>query len=135
MRLVNGVELMKLPSGTLYSEIRIDGLALCDPEEISVYKWETGLSIKGENWFDFNAQESEPFDWGVSALGYPDSDSSEDLTEKMDQMLKENISVPLDKSYKRDGQFRHEDRYFVIWERDDLKYLKEVIEIALKVAI
>jgi hypothetical protein len=103
MKVYDRTEFMKLPEGVLFCKGK---------------PWYWGeLEVKGE---------SLTSDFTSRNLCWIDAKSSEEATDKFDQMLNEGTSEPMETAYGRDGMFDGEDLFLVFEETD----LMELIAIA-----
>jgi hypothetical protein len=103
MRIYNRTDFMKLPEGVLFCKGK---------------PWHWGdLSVKGE---------SLVTDFTDRGLCWIESNSSEDAIDRMERMLTEGTSEPMQTAYGRDGCFDNEDLFLVFEETD----LMELIAIA-----
>lgn len=112
MRIYNRQEFMKLPAGTFFA--------------------------KGSEWYfesidvkdDTCVHEGKNIDFFVHELNWVDSDGTEQALERLQDMKENGASHPMQDSISRDGCFDEED-LFLVYEKEDLKRLKEMIEKAL----
>lgn len=110
MKIVNRREFLKLPVGTAYA--------------------------KGQKWYFealcFKGQTVGEDDWAEYDFVGIDSDGLEDATLKMESMLNDGSSYPMQDDYYRDACF-DDEQIFMIFERDDLEIIKKKIEEAIQV--
>lgn len=111
MLVVDRDKFLKLPAGTFY----------CSGE-----KWDFGaIKIKYDNVGENDYQYLD-----ISWIEGRSSDECYDLLEKM---IREGISVPVQKGISRDGCF--DDReLFLVYEKEDLEFLKDKINEAIEVS-
>jgi hypothetical protein len=99
MRIYTRAAFLALPAGTLYCK--------CRP-----WVFEE-LCVKEDSW---------PNDFVFVNLQTIDSSSSEESTDRLDRMLEEGVSFPLNNATQRDGCFDETD-LFLVYEQADLKAL------------
>lgn len=107
MRVYNRDDFLKLPAGTLYAkgvQWAFDGLM------VKADTW-------GDDWVCLNVQDIEAFDSGENCA-------------RLDEMLEAGASYPMNDAYGRDGYF-DKDAVFLVYERDDLLKLQNLISAAL----
>jgi hypothetical protein len=110
MRIYSRKEFLKLPEGTVFA---------CGPQ------WAMdGFRIKGETWRD---DEGENIDYLFHDLIQIEYSNSIDLADRFDDMIRDGCSYPINQSYQRDGTF-DDDEVFLVFEKDDLKFIKSQIE-------
>ena len=115
MRVHNRQDFMKLPAGAAFAKGKpwfFDGLQ---------FKGDTIQNDRGEN-----------IDWYVLDLTWVDGQNSGECFTRLDEMLDEGKSYPVQNSICRDGCFDDED-LFLVFERDDLELLKTQVDAALSV--
>mgnify|MGYP001240257312 CR=1 FL=1 len=104
MKIVDRKTFLKLPQGTFFAKGEMWSI--------------DGFCVKGESYKnDFRYQNLVDFEWV----------SDEDHAETCDRMLETGESRPINKSEMRDGCFSDDD-YFLVFEKEDLKYIKELID-------
>lgn len=103
MRIYNRTEFMKLPEGTLY----------CQGKPL----YFNGLLVKGETIGD---------DWYCRNLMWITADSSDEAFKRLDEMIGNGASYPIEDAYGRDGGFDEED-IFMLYEKEDLIELAKVL--------
>lgn len=105
MRIVNREEFLKLPQGTLYQQAE------------TPYAFE-GLRVKYETWGN---------DFQTSNFDLPDNDSSEQLFDRLNDMLENGASYPMEiDGVGRDGLFMQE-AIFLVYERDDVVKIRDFL--------
>lgn len=107
MKIYSRSEFMKLPPGTIFSS----GDPYCF---VDIY-------VKGDTW-EVDFLESSPI--GIDAF------SSEIHADRMREMHEKGTSYPVNKDFGREGLFDPKMLYLV-FEKEDLEYLKEVIQKAI----
>jgi hypothetical protein len=111
MKVVDRATFLKLPAGTIYCKGR---------------QWMfENISIKGEN--------SGPNDWNYASPTWVDATDSNDAFDALESMLRDGTSRPCDDSFGRDAMYEA-DAIFLVYEPDDLRFLKEQIDNALEAA-
>lgn len=101
---------LALPSGTVYCK---GGL------------WHFGgIEIKGDSLED---------DWICLNPAWIESRNDDESDQRLEDMMANGASYPMDSAYGRDGCFGDAD-VFLVFEKPDLEILKELIETAIKVA-
>ena len=108
MRVVSRADFLKLPPGTIYA--------------------------KGKPWYFENISikaDSLPNDFVCLGLAWVDAHDSGEASYRLEEMLKAGASYPLDKVYGRDGCFDDDD-IFLVYERDDLAWIRDQIDAAMK---
>lgn len=113
MRLVDRTTFLTLPDGTIYAKGT---------------PWAfDGLTIKHETAND---------DWWHLNPCWPQSEDYGDSFGRLDDMLKTGASYPMEDAVVRDGLFGHENppAIFLVFERDDLLKLREMVDAAIAVA-
>ncbi len=108
MKIYKRAEFLKLPEGTIFSQ----------GERWCFY----GLQVKGETLGN---------DFIERSLIDIRSEGCEDWSEKLEEMLADGTSYPIDDAYGRDGLFE-DDALFLVYEKSDLEELKNVINAALE---
>lgn len=109
MKIYSRSEFMKLPPGTVFSS-----------GEPMVF---LDLYVKGDSW---------EVDFLQSSLIGIDSFDSRQTVERFDEMNEKGISYPINKHFGREGLF-DEEMLYLVYEKEDLIYLKEIIEEALRI--
>ena len=109
MRCVDRKTFLMLPAGTIY----------CKGEQ---WVFE-GLCIKGDTVNEVDWYEHDP--------AWVDADDSGQAFDRLEMMLKNGVSFPMQGSECRDGMF-DEDAIFLIFERDDLRQLGAAIKTAIE---
>jgi hypothetical protein len=116
MRVVNREKFLDLPDGTIYAK----GV-----------QWAfESLCIKGES---LRNHDGKPFDWAVTNPCWVEARGSDEAFQKLEEMHALGVSYPCEKDYGRDGCF-DEDAVFMVFEKDDLIWLKSMIDRAIAVA-
>ena len=110
MRIYNRKDFLALPPGTMYAK--------GEPWAFNC------LSIKADNLGN---------DWVCLNIPWVDARSSEEAVERLEDMLHNGSSYPLDEDYGRDGTFDDREVFFV-FELDDLVKLKGWIDNAIVTA-
>lgn len=101
-------EFRKLPEGTLF----------CEAEP-----WVFGtLHVKGETW---------EHDFLLRDLQSIEAHDSGEWGRRLEEMLEEGASYPINDAYGRDGSF-NEKALFLVYEREDLLELRRAIDEALE---
>ncbi len=104
MKLVKRQELMEMPEGTLYCELR-------EPWIFS------GLSIKGST---INI-DGKNIDFGTRGLEWVDADNSGEAVDRLEEMLLDSsVNYPVEAAYGREGMFDDEQVYMV-YDKADIK--------------
>lgn len=110
MRVYRRKDFLGLPSGTLYCKGK---------------PWFfEDLHVKGDTWVN---------DFTCLGLQWVSAADSGDAASKLDEMLENGASYPMEDSYGRDGCFDDED-LFLVYEASDLIDLREIINKALVIA-
>lgn len=111
---------------------RISGMRIYTREEFLKLP-EGVLFCKGKPWYwgDFSVKgESLQTDFIYRSLCWVDAESSGDATDKMERMLNEGASEPMETAYGRDGMFDGED-LFLVFEESDLRELQQIINASM----
>lgn len=109
MKVVDRTTFLRLPAGTIYCKGK---------------QWIfENISIKGEN--------VGPNDWYCASPTWVQSTDSNDAFDALESMLKHGASRPCDDSYGRDALYEA-DAIFLVYEPDDLLFLREQIDNALE---
>lgn len=112
MRVYTRREFLELPAGTMFSKGR---------------KWVFDcLSVKGDS--------TRHNDFFHRDLDWIDANDSGQAFDRLEEMLKTGASYPIEQCEGRDGTFDDGD-VFLVWESEDLKYLRETVEAAIALAI
>lgn len=112
MRIVNRQKFMELPSGTLYRKF------------IKPYSFDD-VKVKYDSLK--SADNSQYSDFVCMPLGDVEFDCTGQYFERLDDMMYQGISYPLDLDCAgRDGCFE-QDAMFLVYERDDLIKLRDFI--------
>lgn len=110
MRVYRLDEFRKLPEGTLF----------CEAEP-----WVFGtLHVKGETW------ESDFLLRDLQSIG---ADDSGEWSRRLDEMLENGASYPINDAYGRDGSF-NKKALFLVYEHEDLLELRRVVDEALSLS-
>jgi len=113
MKILDRKSFMKLPSGVIYSK---------------GCQWVfEGLSIKG----DTITIDDRDIDWYYLGVEWIDAKDSDEASSRLDEMLDEGVSYPMETAYGRDGCFDYDD-VFLVFERPDLERLQDYIQQALE---
>lgn len=110
MKLVNRQQFLALPRGTIY--------AMGKPWYFD------GLQIKGDTCGN---------DWFYNNLCWIEADNSEQAIERLERMLQNGDSFPMEQAESRDGSFDN-DALFLIFEIGDLLDLRIAINMAIATA-
>lgn len=111
MRIYRRTEFLKLPPGTIYAQGK---------------RWFFGqMSVKGDT--------IESGDWACLSPMWIEADDDADQWHKLESMLENGTSVPMETSYGRDGRF-DDKALFLVPERADLERLRDMIDAAIAVA-
>jgi hypothetical protein len=109
MRIYRRKEFLRLPEGTVYAKGK---------------PWYFGaLSIKHDT-TDYGDW------WSLDPCWISANDSSE-AVDRLEAMLEEGASHPMEDSIGRDGLIQEEDALFLVFEKDDLLKLREMIDKAI----
>lgn len=110
MKIYSRQSFLRLPEGTFFAK----GV-----------KWNMdGFCLKLETFYD---DDNRPMDFCYINLVSVDGRCSDELFERMEEMLEKGASYPLDESTSRDGCFAEED-IFLVFEISDLKKIKEIMD-------
>jgi hypothetical protein len=113
LKLYNRQDFLKLPSGTIFS---------------SGEAWViTGFNVKGETIDDGHGNN---IDFYYQDLLQIDSFNSQELFERLEEMLKDGKSYPINQHEGRDGLFDDEIRYLV-YEKGDLEEIRMIFDRSL----
>jgi len=114
MRCVNHQTFMTLPAGTLYAQ----GVQWAFDD----------IQVKHENVGEF--------DWYYQMLNWVDAHDSGEAIDRLDGMLERGESYPMEMAVTRAGEYKFDETYvFLIYERDDLRALREIIDTATALPI
>lgn len=110
MKVLTRAEFMKMPEGTIFAK----GKPWCFED----------LSVKGQ---------TLPSDFIYLSLVTVESDSADEWSSRLNEMLETGCSYPIDESgFTRDGCFDEGD-LFLVYEKSDLLMLRSHIDEALRV--
>ena len=110
MRIYRRSEFLSLPVGTIYAKGT---------------PWAFhGFSVKGETWGN---------DWLELSPMWIEAHDDEEQHERLEAMLEQGASYPMQESYGRDGCFDDEE-IFLVPEKEDLEKLRAMVEAALATA-
>lgn len=112
MRVLSRADFLKMPAGTMYAK--------GEPWAFD------GIHVRGDTMPNGN-------DWDCAQLAWIDSDDSGQAVDRLDDMLENGASYPMDASYGRDGCFNEAD-LFLVFERADLIQLGKIVDQAILVA-
>jgi hypothetical protein len=101
MRIVNRNIFLSMPKGTIYAKIPEQWII----EDICV-KYETT---------DYN-------DWYYMSFNWVDADNSNEAVDRLEDMINNGTSYPVQNSIVRDGLFEN-DAHFLIYEQEDVKFI------------
>lgn len=110
MRIYRRAEFLALPPGTIYAKGK-------------PWFFES-LSIKGDTWTN---------DWLQLSPMWIEAHDDGEQVERLNAMLEEGASFPMQESYGRDGCFDDEE-IFLVPEKADLEKLRAIVDAALAVA-
>lgn len=111
MKIVDRKTFLALPEGTIYAK----GVP---------WSFE-GLSIKDEN--------AGSNDWWYLEPCWVEANDSSEVFDRLTEMQERGASYPMQTSITRDGLY-DEDAIFLVFERDDLLKLREMVDKAIAVA-
>lgn len=113
MKIVDRKTFLDLPEGTIFA---------------SGKRWVFGgLCVKGESLiFDTGN------DYTFNDPHWVDADDSGEAIDRLEEMLQNGVSYPMEDAYGRDGCFESEEIY-MIFETDDLVKLRSYIDTAIAV--
>lgn len=116
MKVYNRKAFMALPDGTIF---------------MKGARWYfNDLQVKHDTLFN---DAGEPIDWVDTDLTMPASHDSGELSDRLEDMLANGESFPINTDAGRDGCFNDED-LFMVFEKGDLLTLGGYIDAALKVS-
>jgi hypothetical protein len=111
MKIVDRAAFLDLPEGTVYAK--------GEP-------WAFGsLSIKGESVANR--------DWWYLDPCWVEAEDSNQAFDRLDEMRTTGASYPMESAVSRDGLF-DQDAIFMVFERDDLLKLKDMVDTAIAAA-
>lgn len=114
MRIYSRQDFMTLPEGVIFAKGK---------------PWFFGtLSVKGDTIF----MEGRAIDFGVRDLVNIESHDSGEWSDRLEEMLENKASYPMNDSYGRDGCFDDED-VFLVYETQDIKKLITTLQYAEEV--
>ena len=88
------------------------------------------LAFKGDTCF---SDDGRPIDWFALNPAWVDGEDSNECFDRLEDMLANGTSYPMQDSIGRDGCFDDED-LFLVFEKDDLAKLREWIDAAIEAA-
>lgn len=91
-------------------------------------QWNFGaLCVKGDTLSHGN-------DWFELSLDWIDGNDSGECFDRLDRMLNDGASFPVQNSECRDGLFGSDSDIFLVWERPDLEFLASLTARAIEIS-
>ncbi len=140
MKVYKGPDFERLPNGTLFSELQPnsidDPVTQIYPKELNIKVFDPSTSSDSYEYHGFISllEPSLP-----APKGYCDLEvmrKYEDDWDKLeDEMINDSsVSCPVNKICTTERCFGQEENRFLVWEKEDLEYLLEVVKEAISVA-